>query len=433
MAPSPADLAYGRQLVSFGLAPAEAVRREAAAAAAGGVGLREHLLRTGRVTAEQDARVRAALSTPTSERPTAARPSDPAASGRRVAPIGLPRPGSSVAGHVVERELARGGAGAVFAARDAQGRPVALKVLLAGWRGGVHAERFRREAALGQRLDHPGIVRVLDHGEDDGRAWLTMELLEGALPMDRFAAARGLDARARVDLVVQACDAVQHAHEQGAIHRDLKPQNLLVTPDGRVKVVDLGLARLLDEERLTQSGATMGTIEYMAPEQVKGQTAHADARTDVYALGVVLFELVAGEVPFSGQTSVEVMRGILEDAPVDLDARVSGLPRGLATVVAMALQKDPADRHPSAVALGRDLAAVLAGRPESSAGWERARAARAAAAWPAGGGPRGSPRWSSFRRGGRLRGRVSATVAARGARPRAPRPTRRSRPASRTP
>jgi serine/threonine protein kinase len=370
---TPHDLAYGRHLVALGLASDDVLRAEAHSALASGADLRTHLLRAGRVTPEQDARVCAAL--------TGRKPSDPAASkdlnasGRRL--VGLPRPGGTLAGYTIERELARGGAGAVFVARDPAGKPAALKVLLAGWRGGVHAERFRREAELGLRLDHPGIVRVLDHGEEGGQGWLAMELLDGAQPMDEHAKARGLDARARVGLVAQACDAIQHAHEHGAIHRDLKPQNLLVLPDGRVKVVDLGLARLVDEERLTQSGATMGTIEYMAPEQVKGDTAHADARTDVYALGVVLFELLAGRVPFTGDTSVEVMRRILEEPTPDLERLVGGLPRGLAQVVCMATAKEPDARHPTAVALGRELAAVLAGKGDSTAGYGRARSASA--------------------------------------------------------
>ncbi len=305
----------------------------------------------------------------------------------------LPKPGEVVAGLVLERELARGAAGAVFAARAQDGRRVALKLLLATWRSATHQERFKREAELGARLDHPGIVKVYAHGEQGGQAWLAMELLEGAKPLDEWCEEKKLDARAKVALIEEACAAVQHAHDHGAIHRDLKPSNILVVPvtpgapgsssgastvgGGRVKVVDLGIARHLDAARLTASGASIGTLEYMAPEQVRGDTAHADARTDVWALATVLHQLLAGEPPFRAESSLAIMRAVLEDEPPDLDAKVRGLPRGLADVVRMALSKDPDARHATARALGTDLAAVVAGHPGSASACQRAGVKRA--------------------------------------------------------
>jgi serine/threonine-protein kinase len=229
----------------------------------------------------------------------------------------LPRTGESVGRFRIERELARGGLGAVFIAQDARGERVALKVLLNPERG-AGMERFRREAQLGMTLRHEGLCPVLQFGEHGGMAYLTMPLLEGAQPITDYAHARGLEARARAELLLQAIEAMHAAHEAEAIHRDLKPGNVLVTPEGRVKIVDFGLGKQAGQDRLTQTGQVLGTVHYMAPEQVKGEGVRADARCDIFALGVLLYELIADELPFADDSSVGVMRAILSREVPDL-------------------------------------------------------------------------------------------------------------------
>jgi tetratricopeptide (TPR) repeat protein len=190
-------------------------------------------------------------------------------------------------------------------------------------------------------------------------AYLAMEFVEGGRPLEAYVRERALDAAGRVALVVQVCDALEAAHDVGVIHRDLKPDNLLVTPDGQVKVVDLGLARESDASDLTQSGDVLGTVNYMAPEQVKGQAKRADARTDVFALGTILFELIAGELPFRGNSVAEILRAILLKPPPDLRQLAPRAPPGLHRVVERALAKAPADRYAQVADMRHDLIALL--------------------------------------------------------------------------
>ncbi len=387
-----AQVAYGRAVRELGLVGEEPLRVIGTACLQHGIDLRGELLRRGLLRPEDDARVQAHLAA------RGSRPSDPAArpgsggSGARPPsgpgsrlPVRLPAEGETFAGHLVERELARGGMGAVFIARAADGSPRALKVTLGDLEQKQRRERFEREVEVGRRLRHPGLVRVFEHGEERGLAWMSMELLEGARPLDVDAAEVPL--RERIRRVVAAAEAIHAAHEDGVIHRDLKPDNILVTPDGLVKVVDFGLARHVDRERLTQSGAIMGTLRYMAPEQVKGDTAHADARTDVYALGVILYQLASGAPPYDGDSGIEVMAAILRSSPPppELSASPEELAqhpelRQLPAVVAMAMAKSPADRYPTAAAFARDLAALIAGADTSAADQARARHTRRALA-----------------------------------------------------
>ncbi len=384
------QVAYGRLVAQLGLVPEATVRSLGSACLHAGRDLRQALLERGLLRPEDDARVLALLGRgPTAaapERATLDAPADPQAPTRPAALRALTRPrlpaaGETFAGLRIVRELARGGMGAVFVAERPDGGRVALKLVLGDLTQGDRAARFAREAEAGRLLDHPGAVKLLGHGEEGGVPFLVMELLEGARPLDQYCRAEQSPLDARLGMLVRAAEAIQAAHDQGLIHRDLKPDNVLVTPAGEVKVVDFGLARHVDRERLTQSGAVMGTIQYMAPEQCRGATAHADPRTDVFALGVMLHELVSGELPFPGETALEVMRAILQDPPLPLRARPGEeLPparrEGLEAVIAMALAKAPEERYPTARAFAIDLAAVLAGSRQTAAG-KRERDARA--------------------------------------------------------
>src|SRR5262249_35417942 len=208
------------------------------------------------------------------------------------------------------------------AEQDSPRRLVALKVIRPGLASPALVKRFAHEAQILGRLHHPGIAQVYEAGlADDGQPFFAMEYIRG-LPLDAYADRHGFDLAARVDLVARVCDAVQHAHDQGVIHRDLKPANILVEETGQPKVLDFGVARatgadLLTAAGLTQTGQLLGTPNYMSPEQVSADPAAIDHRADVYALGLILYELLADRPPFEleGRPLAEVARLILEEEP----------------------------------------------------------------------------------------------------------------------
>ena len=286
----------------------------------------------------------------------------------------LPAAGSVFAGFFLEAEIGRGGAGAVFRARSPEGERYALKVLLRDLSQDRHRVRFEREALAGQELRHPGVIAVYGAGVEQGLGFMIMELLTGALPLDEYVAEHSLDLPNRVRLLSEIATSVHAAHDAKLIHRDLKPDNVLVTPDGKTKVVDFGLARHVERERLTQSGSTMGTLYYMAPEQIRGETAHADARTDVYALGVMLYQLLTGKLPFTGETAIEIMREALESEPPPLPLEVSGME----PVIRMAMAKEPDQRYATAADFARDLQATGSSQGTAASGVLAARKRRRA-------------------------------------------------------
>jgi predicted Ser/Thr protein kinase len=273
-----------------------------------------------------------------------------------------PQPGDLIADRFELEELVgTGGMSTVFRARDAQlGRRVAIKILHERYADDPeYLERFRREARAVARLSHPNIVTVIDRGDDGGRQYIVFEHVEGENLKELVQRTGRLPVRRALELVLPVAQGLAFAHEQGLVHRDVKPQNVLLSREGEVKVTDFGIARSLHVEHgVTQTGTVLGTGEYLAPEQASGDPV--SPATDVYSLGVVLWELLAGEVPFAGENFVAVaLRHINEPLPSLREQRPDVSPR-LAAAVERALAKDPAQRFPSMAALARELRACLA-------------------------------------------------------------------------
>ena len=252
----------------------------------------------------------------------------------------------------IESTLGRGGMATVYLAHDTElDRPVAVKVLAEHLAAdGDFLSRFVREARLASRLSHPNVVRVYDAGDSNGRPFIVMEYVAGTSLAD---AGRLSPARV-VEVGLQACAGMQHAHDAGVVHRDVKPANLLVRADGAVKIADFGIARAADTTRHTQAGTVLGTAAYLAPEQVAGQ--EATVASDVYALGAVLYELLTGHPPYTFASLAELAAkqsdGII--VPVrDVDAAV---PPHVEAAVMHALARDPRFRPASAAELAHELA-----------------------------------------------------------------------------
>ncbi len=268
------------------------------------------------------------------------------------------------------RTIGEGGMGMVYEAeQDDPRRRVALKVVRPGLAGRHVLQRFRAEAQVLGRLTHPGIARIYDAGTAGDQPFFAMELVQGRAITD-YARASLLDTRARLALLADVCDAVEHAHRHGVIHRDLKPANVLVTPDGQPKVLDFGVARAIDADvqtatLRTDAGQIVGTVPYMSPEQASGDPAAIDTRSDVYSLGVIAFELLCGRLPYDlgGKLIHEAVRIVREVDPARLSTIDRGLGGDVEAIVAKALEKDPDRRYQSAAAFGADIRRCLADQP----------------------------------------------------------------------
>jgi hypothetical protein len=268
--------------------------------------------------------------------------------------------GEIVAGrYELEELVSAGGMSSVYKAHDRLlERDVALKILHESAAADPETiERFRREARAVAQLSHPSIVTVIDRGEDGGRQYIVFEYVDGESLKALVDRSGPLPVRRALQLAIPIARSLAYAHERGIVHRDVKPQNVLLNGDGKPKVTDFGIARSLGAGGVTRTGTVMGTSSYIAPEQASGE--EVGPQTDVYSLGVVLYELLAGEPPFAGDNFVTVaMRHVTEQVPSLLDRR-RDLPLRVALAVERALEKDPRDRFPSMAAFAAELEGCL--------------------------------------------------------------------------
>jgi len=256
----------------------------------------------------------------------------------------------------IESVLGSGAMGVVYRATDVnRGRPAAVKVVSGEIaRGGKVQKRFEREAKILDQFRHPGIVRFLGYGKHRGTWYIAMEFIQGTTLERVLQEGGAMPWRQVVDLAIQVCDALHYAHERGVIHRDLKPSNLMMTEDGRIKLTDFGIAKDLDATSLTATGRTLGTAAYMAPEQIRGTPA-VSHKTDLYALGVVLYQMLVGKPPYEGSSPVVLMHCHLNEPAPRPSAKVQEIPRALDDLVVSLMAKAPADRPWDAAAVGAIL------------------------------------------------------------------------------
>jgi serine/threonine-protein kinase len=260
--------------------------------------------------------------------------------------------------YVVLDRIGKGGMGVVHRAWDLDlNRPVALKFLTATDEEEI--QRFLREARTAASLSHPNIVSIFEVGEIGGRHYISMEYLSGRT-LDKAA----VDPRRAASIARDVAVALQYAHSHRIVHRDIKPQNIMVTDSGRICVMDFGLARQIKgDSTLTQTGVIVGTPSFMSPEQTSGVAGKIDHRADVYALGATLYATVTGRLPFSGQTALEIVRKVAEEDPVPPRRCAPGVDRNLENIILKAMSKDPSRRYPTARDMGEDLGRYTRGEP----------------------------------------------------------------------
>jgi len=276
--------------------------------------------------------------------------------------------GSTLGNYKILEKVGEGGQGTVYRAIDSKlGRPVVIKVLPAELTAKeANLKRFEREARLASALDHPNICTIFDLNEINGIHFIAMQYIEGR-NVRQLVNGRPLSLESALSIAVQVVDALAAAHSRGIIHRDIKAGNVMVTPNGQVKVLDFGLAKLLDEEaartsgihhtELTEVGIPYGTATYAAPEQARGD--RVDARADIFSTGVLLYEMLTGTWPFRGQTAIDVRHAVLHSEPVPLSqARPGRVPARLQEILDKALAKDVRNRYQRIAQLGEDLRAV---------------------------------------------------------------------------
>jgi tetratricopeptide (TPR) repeat protein len=270
--------------------------------------------------------------------------------------------------YLIERELGRGGMATVYLAQDRQhGRKVAVKLLRRELSATIGPERFLREIAITAQLDHPHILPLLDSGKagPDALLYYVMPLVDGESLRERLARDKQLGVAEAVQVAREVADALAYAHARGVIHRDIKPENILLS-NGHARVADFGIARAVvtsETQHLTETGIAIGTPAYMSPEQAAGD-AGTDVRTDVYAVGCVLYEMLAGRPPFMAPTPQAILAKVLTSEPEPLDVLRPGIPQGVQAAVRRATARDPADRFQTAAELARQLARP--GEPDSA-------------------------------------------------------------------
>ncbi|MGH2574048.1 MAG: Stk1 family PASTA domain-containing Ser/Thr kinase [Actinomycetota bacterium] len=263
----------------------------------------------------------------------------------------------------VEASLGQGGMARVYRGTDRTlDRPVAIKVLadhLAADPSFV--ERFRREAQAAAGLNHPSVVAVFDTGSDDGIHYIIMEFVQGRVLQEIVQAEGRILPDRALEIAESVCSALTAAHDKGLVHRDVKPANIMITPDGGVKVMDFGIARAVASDTITQTATVLGTANYLSPEQARGD--RVDARSDLYSLGVVLYEMLTGQAPFVGESAVAVAHMHLHEDPAPPSRLNPDVGPALDAVVLRAMAKDPDQRYQSAEELRRDLEGVRLGAP----------------------------------------------------------------------
>ena len=290
----------------------------------------------------------------------------------------------------IHKRIGRGGMADVFSARDLLlDRQVAVKVLFPEFATDANfVERFRREAQSAASLSHPNIVNVYDWGKFEGTYFIVMEEVQGRTLAEILATNKQLTSKQAAEIASEVAAALGFAHDNHVAHRDIKPANILIGTNGQVKVADFGIARALNaptESNLTQVGSVMGTATYFSPEQAQG--AQPDPRSDLYSLGIVMYEMVAGRPPFTGENPVSIAYKQVHDAPQPLVQIVADVPRSFEAIVAKLLAKDPKKRYPSAAALRDDLRRFRNDEPvQALAAAADAQSRNAAAAAAAGAG-----------------------------------------------
>lgn len=255
----------------------------------------------------------------------------------------------------IDRKIGQGGMGIVYLCHDSETEQrAAVKVLpqqLAG--DPVFFQRFKREVQILQRLDHQGVVKIFDRGLHDGAPWYAMEFVEGRSLDDILEGKEKMEPLRAIAIIRACADALRHSHSLGVIHRDIKPANIMVADDGAVKLMDFGIAKMLDATRMTVTQGVLGTVEYMSPEQSQGR--HVDARTDLYSLGAVLYQCLTAHRPITGTNPTEVILKLRTHQVESPEAWAPELPRRLTELVMRLLDKDPLKRPESAQELIRDL------------------------------------------------------------------------------
>ena len=261
-------------------------------------------------------------------------------------------------------QIGMGGMAIVYRAIDMRtGHNVAVKVLRPEFNQDAEfVGRFQREAEAASKMTHHNIVNLLDVGMDGENRYLVMEYVQGKTLKELIQEKGRLNPQVAAQVTIRILSALQHAHQNGIIHRDIKPQNILVNADGHVKVADFGIARMADSSTLTRGDSVMGSVHYFSPEQASGQAA--DARSDIYSCGVVLYEMLTGRVPFDGDSPVAVAMQHLHAKPAPIESIAPDVPQAISHVCMMAMEKNPKYRYQSAMEMAAELRLALEGRTE---------------------------------------------------------------------
>jgi len=262
--------------------------------------------------------------------------------------------GKTISHYRILEKLGEGGMGEVYLAQDTKlNRRVALKFLPAQLASDEEfKERFKREAQAAAALNHPNIITIHEVAEYENRPYIAMEYVEGE-SLKKLITKKDLSINKVINMAMQICEGLSKAHQSGIVHRDVKPQNILIDKDGRVRILDFGLAKLKKDAMLTQPGSTVGTVAYMSPEQAQGM--EVDQRSDIFSFGVVLYEMITSQLPFKGEHDAAMIYSIIHETPEPLARYKANVPDELQRMVEKAMEKSPEMRYQHADDLGADL------------------------------------------------------------------------------